>query len=168
MASIKDIRAYVIAEFKKEIILQKHTATNKLLNGFYSETKEVDDGTEIIFRNSAKSKSGFLYANRVSIGRRAGRKLVPIEALSEWVLVKNFTSSKKEARSIAFAIAMKIKKEGIPTRKSQTLAPRRKNFIPIVAEKVLPEVTKMATEKVSLDIQKVLDEASKEFKNISV
>jgi hypothetical protein len=57
----------------------------------------------------------FPYANYQAHGAKWPNKRPPIEALQKYVQQRMGISDEKKSRSIAFAIATKLKKEGLPT-----------------------------------------------------
>ena len=56
------------------------------------------------------------YGANVEFGRRAGAKMPPVDALLGWVVRHGLARSPKQARGVAFAIARKIARRGIPPR----------------------------------------------------
>jgi hypothetical protein len=58
-----------------------------------------------------------LYGRYVDSGRRAGIKRVPIDALIGWIRVKGIPLNGRKERDLAYAIQLKIWKNGIPSNK---------------------------------------------------
>jgi hypothetical protein len=82
-------------------------------------------------------------------------KRVPIAALEAWVKLKGFAPSNE--RSVAFAIQNKIFKEGIPTSKSRTLAPRRLNWLTGTIEQNNELIEQTLEEAVLLGFNVIID-----------
>lgn len=119
--SISDINKYLEEIVKSELLRQKHRATGKLIDSTTVRDR-VEGGTIII--------EGFMesYGEWVDTGRKKGVTRVPVQALIEWIRVLNLASG-EQAKGMAFAIREKIYQEGIPTRGSRSLAPKRTGFI---------------------------------------
>ena len=56
------------------------------------------------------------YGANVEFGRRAGAKMPPVDALLGWVVRHGLARNPRRARGVAFAIARKIARRGIPPR----------------------------------------------------
>lgn len=56
------------------------------------------------------------YAAVIEHGRRKGAKQPPLGPLQRWAYLKGLAASEEEARGIAFAIARKISREGLPAK----------------------------------------------------
>jgi hypothetical protein len=118
---LREIEIYLAEQVKAELKLQKHRATGKLIDSFKVKSRHVEGVIYI---------EGFMndYGEWVDTGRAVRRTKVPVQALIEWVRQKGIASGDK-AKGVAFAIREKIYQEGIPTRGSRRLAPRRQRFI---------------------------------------
>lgn len=80
-------------------------ATGNYRNSWKVITSE--DGAQLV--NTAK------HAKFVEFGRRPGKR-PPLKPIEQWVRVKRLSSNPREIRSIAFAIARKIGREGTKPR----------------------------------------------------
>ena len=116
----------LVKALREELLMQGHKATGKLSESFKSKVSMSGDSIILTIE-------GEDYGKYVDSGRRAG-KMPPIQAIFNWVKTKGIASADKKARSIAFAIATAIAREGIPTRGAyrHTKNGRRKNFIKFV------------------------------------
>jgi hypothetical protein len=124
---LSDIEKHLKQMMQFEIKFQNHVASGRLMRSCSVEAGA--DLQQLEITGYAEDYSGY-----VSEGRRRGVRGVPLRALITWVMIKGMADSEKKAKSIAFAIMMTIKKEGIPTRNSQRLAPRRTGWIDAVLE----------------------------------
>lgn len=116
------VTTYIKEQLQRELMLQKHIATEDLYNSI--DIRLTDKGNSIIIEGWTED-----YGAYVDRGRKPGGKKVPISALIEWIRIKGFATEAKKIKGIAFAIQKTIFKEGIPTKGSQQLAPRRKDWI---------------------------------------
>ena len=116
----------LVIALREELLKQGHKATGKLSESFKSKVSMTGD-------NIILTIEGLDYGKYVDSGRRPGKR-PPIQAIFNWVKTKGIASADKKARSIAFAIATAIAREGIPTRGAyaHTKNGRRKNFIKFV------------------------------------
>jgi len=71
------------------------------------------------------------YAAVIEHGRRPGARMPPTDVIQRWVVAKRIAKP-KEARSVAFLIARKIAKDGIPAKK--VLERAVKQFRPILIQ----------------------------------
>jgi len=112
---LENVLRYVFSYLKQqmiaELILQGHKATGQLIE---SIDNEITSSTELV-----KLDGTFVYYGRfVDTGRRAGGKKVPIDAIIEWIKVKQFESDIKKIKGMAFAIQQNIFKHGISQQSS--------------------------------------------------
>lgn len=119
---LKKLRDGLVKNLKKEILLQKHKATGKMLNSVRGAIVVSPSGTYV-------EVYAELYSKFVDSGRRTGVTRVPVFALMEWVKARGIASGEQAVKSAAFAIREKIFQEGIPTRTSKSLAARRTGMI---------------------------------------
>ncbi len=61
------------------------------------------------------------YAGVIEKGRRRGKRMPPVQALEDWVKRKGFVQDSADIRSVAFAIARKIQREGWPSPPNQPM-----------------------------------------------
>ena len=118
---LRTIETYLEDAVKAELLLQKHRAKGTLIDSFKVRTRK--DGGVIYIEGFMES-----YGTYVDTGRAVGITKVPVFALIEWVKQKGIASG-DAAKGVAFAIREKIYREGIPTRGSRRLAPRRQRFV---------------------------------------
>lgn len=91
-----------------ELTRQGHRATGALIDSVDVYIKQQQSLISII-------GSFAHYGPYVDRGRRPGGKRVPLDALVEWIKVKQIDLRGKSQRSVAFAIQTSIWKHGIPT-----------------------------------------------------
>lgn len=106
--ALLEIAAWLRKELVAELERQGHVATSDLLNSVEVAVEEVSGGFEL--------QGMYLYYGRfVDTGRPAGITRVPIDALLDWIRVKNITFEGKSELQTAFAIQTSIYNNGIPT-----------------------------------------------------
>jgi hypothetical protein len=143
---LSDIEKHLKQMMQFEIKFQQHVASGRMMRSCSVEAGA--DLQQLEITGYAEDYSGY-----VSEGRRRGIRGVPLRALINWVIIKGMADSEKKAKSIAFAIMMTIKKEGIPTRNSQRLAPRRTGWIDAVLEESEDFVNDKLNELYSKEIE---------------
>lgn len=95
--------------------LKAHTprgATGHLRNSTRFQVMPVGEEWELQVRQGAQTKDGVFYGRFTRGGRRPGRR-PPIQALEAWV-EKVLGVPRARVRSVAFLVARKIGREGIP------------------------------------------------------
>ena len=112
--------------FINELEAQGHRATGKLIASVVAKVNATLNDIDVALSHLDYGiivNSGVL-ASRVPFSRGSGAKTSQfIQALMAWIRVKGFAGGlEKNVRSAAFAIATKMKKEGIPTRGSYRVA----------------------------------------------
>lgn len=145
------LAAFLKEEMQKELILQKHQATGKLLSSI--DVILIEEAAKIILRGQSD-----YYGQFVERGRRPGVKRVPADALESWARTIGMTLRQGQTyRNLAFAIQQTIYREGIPTRRSQTLAERRTGWVTHMLDaseqKIASEIERWAGEKIDITIQ---------------
>ena len=96
-------------------VLKSHTPTG-VSKGLRNKTVfQIITGIEqrLEIRQGARSGTGFFYGRVVREGRRAGARMPPPSALIPWVQMKMGISA-SEAPRVAFLVARKIGRVGIP------------------------------------------------------
>lgn len=146
------IGRFLVQELQKEIELQKHVATGKLLDSFEYRIKNTGNTVSLEIWSED-------YGEYVDRGRKPGGKRVPIAALMEWIRNKAIASGDAEVKSIAFAIQEKIYREGIPTSGGRKIAQRRLNHIQFVIDKTQGEVDRLMNDRIQDSVRKQLDKA---------
>lgn len=113
----KRIFDFVSKALIQELRRQGHVLTGRLIESFEIETKKQTDGISLDFLMLVygRSLNDGIAPSRIpySVGSGRGGKSKYIQGLIDFAL-KKFTADKKEATSIAFAIAAKHKKKGYP------------------------------------------------------
>jgi len=148
-------------EMSKEIAAQGHKATGKLLDSVARETTKLLDGIETtishldygVFVNSGVSASKIPY--RQKSGASSSKF---ITALMEWVRFKQIAGGlEKNILRATFAIAKKMKKEGMPTSGSFRYSSngRRLQWIDYVANEKDAYINSEVSESYSRYIENV-------------
>lgn len=138
-----------------ELLLQKHKASGKLINSIDMEVKQTVDRISL-------TESHLFYGDFVDRGRPAGLGASTRNgnfqlALERWVRIKGFATEDKEVRNIAFLIRRKIFREGIPTRRSRSLAPRRLNWLTGTVEQNNDLIEQTLEEALILEFDVIID-----------
>ena len=116
----------MIVDFAKEITKQGHRATGSLIESLEFDVKDIIDGVQL---NMYAHKYG-IYVDKGVKASRIRHPFAPprIKALMRWVKTKGLASSRKQVRSIAYAIAWTHKNVvwshgfGMPTRRAMTFS----------------------------------------------
>lgn len=110
----------LVDEIRDQIVLQGHNLTGKLKASVEDKQVLTDDGVIIRFllnEYGIPLNTG-VFPNRIPYGTYTGAKVSKyIQGLIRFAKLR-FRVTEKEAKSIAFAIANKHIKEGMPTRNS--------------------------------------------------
>jgi hypothetical protein len=117
---LKEIATLVIDSFKKQIQIQGHTLTGELEASFEASFLRfgLTDVIAISFNDYGVPLDTGVSAERIPFSLSGnGGKSRYIEGLTRFAKLR-FGVSDREAQSIAFAIAQKHKKEGMPTKDS--------------------------------------------------
>tara|TARA_Y100000592_G_C5416906_1_gene291116 strand:+ start:86 stop:592 length:507 start_codon:yes stop_codon:yes gene_type:complete len=131
--NLNNLAEYLIQALAQELIDQGHRGTGKLINSLRHEIRQegADVFLNIYASHYAKFVANGVGASRIPYTRGSGKKSSKyIEALTQWVIDVLRKSPESKARNIAFAIANKHKKEGMPTTNSYRYSKngRRLNF----------------------------------------
>ena len=122
---VEALGARIVDDLRQEIMAQGHNATGKLSKSLKYKVKVENNAITL-------NIYAWDYAKWVEHGRRAG-KMPPVDLIFEWVKTKGISDPDKTQRSIAYAIAKAIARDGTPLRGSYkreiTRSGRRKNFI---------------------------------------
>lgn len=138
----------------QELRRQGHVLTGKLIESFDYEVRQQVDTIAIDFLmlKYGRSLNDGIPPERIPYspdGRRGGKSKY-IQGLIQFALLK-FTADKKEATSIAFAIARKHKKEGYPLTK-------KLRFIDISLEAKDKEIQDIIADYIELTIEKIINQ----------
>ena len=96
-------------------------ATGKIVKTIKSKVKNIRDGFSLEFGCYAKSPTGYPYASVVEYGRRPGLRPPPSSVIEQWLYFKGRTGHisvmiTQSTKGLAYIIAKKIGKEGIPEK----------------------------------------------------
>lgn len=103
------------------------------------QTRSTDDGAQVYSTSP--------YASVIEWGRRPGARMPPVKAIAAWVarkgLVSGRTQSDREgaAAGLAFAIARKIARQGLPAKR--VLERARQRFLPLIVADVRDALRKV-------------------------
>lgn len=118
MASLVNIKDFIIIKLAKELIAQGHRGSSKLIESLTGSINKIQDGMEIVISGNDYFKfvDQGVKASRIPYrrGRGRGGKSKYIQALIAYFRKKGAADPK----AAAFATANKHKKEGMPTRAS--------------------------------------------------
>jgi hypothetical protein len=116
--ALDGLGAHLVEELQKELIQQGHKLTGKLVNSIEHAVTNFRRqlSLEISYLRYGAIVNDGVRASRVPFGGKGtGAKTSKyIQALIRWVELRNIAQGIK-AQGVAFAIARKHKKEGIPT-----------------------------------------------------
>ena len=121
MASLVNIKDFIIIKLAKELIAQGHRGSSKLIESLTGSINKIQGGMEIVISGNhyAQFLDRGVKANRIK--DRAGRRGKGTGKKSEYIKGLIAFWEKKGAadpKAAAFATAAKHKKEGMPTRNS--------------------------------------------------
>lgn len=116
--TLKPVSDFVIRELRKTIVDQGHSLTGALVASIEAKTVETLDGyfIDFYYEKYGTAVDIGVSANKIPFNPGSGAKTSKyIDALVKYVQQRMGVSGDKEAKSIAFAIAYKHKKEGMST-----------------------------------------------------
>lgn len=151
-SKLVELGSQLKVELQKEILLQKHKASGTLIDSL--EMRLTEQPNKLILDELHE-----FYGDYVDRGRRAKERKVPIDALEKWVRLKGFAPGQE--RNVAFAIQKKIFEEGIPTNESQTLAPRRLNWLTGTIERNTDRIETALEAAITLQLNVIVDDILK-------
>lgn len=93
--------------YRGQIVADDAVASREFLNSVKTRTVLAGEGKRI-----SEAYSDAMQAIIMEDGRRAGAKMPPVDAIFEWLPYRGIP----QKRSIAFAIALKIARDGMPAR----------------------------------------------------
>jgi hypothetical protein len=140
----------------KEWEAQGHSMTGKVVKEIEYLSKQTADGLVI---------EGYMapYANYQAHGAKWPNKRPPIAPLQRYVQQRMGITDEKKSKSIAFAIAANLVKEGLPTEGGMkyTTTGTRRDFIGEALRKnedrISEEVSKLAFEQMSIKFDTIID-----------
>ncbi len=123
--TINAIGKKLIDGFRNELEVQNSIATGKLADSMFYDLDETADSIELVIQTRAK------YVDIVDKGMKAGN-MPSLTAIKNWMDAKGIKhSNENEKESIAYAIAKRIRAEGLPTQGGKRLSSTKEktNFI---------------------------------------
>jgi hypothetical protein len=145
----KKIGELLVVAIKTELALQGHRLTGKLINSIEEVSRNTTTGfiISIVGEDYLEFVNNGVIASRIPFSGRSGRGGTSkyIQGLARFAQIK-FGKSPREALSVAFAIANKHKKEGMPTKRSRRFSKtgQRTGAVQIAVEKVEDQITDLA------------------------
>ena len=139
----------LVIAIKTELGLQGHRLTGKLINSIEEVSRNTTTGfiVAILGEDYLQFVNNGVPASRIPFSGRTGRGGTSkyIQGLARFARIK-FGKSPKEALNVAFAIANKHKREGMPTRSSRRFSKtgKRTNAVQIAVEKVEDQIAALA------------------------
>ena len=107
-AILERLADHLAGQIGLELVAQGHNNTGTLIESVRVDLVETLTGVVLIASNLD-------YGQYINDGRKPGT-MPPISALAKWVMQRGIASEQREVNSIAWAIAIAIKKQGSPTR----------------------------------------------------
>ena len=107
-AILERLADYLAGQIGLELVAQGHNNTGTLIESVRVDLVETLTGVVLIASNLD-------YGQYINDGRKPGT-MPPVSALAKWVMQRGIASEQREVNSIAWAIAIAIKKQGSPTR----------------------------------------------------
>lgn len=137
----------LLPELRKEFRQQGHSLTGKSERSYETKIRDISSGLCIEFWREG-------YVKFVNRGVRAANIRTPISVLIKYV-EKRMGKRGKEAVRIAWAIKMKQKKEGMPTKGSYRFSKngRRKGYEDTVLKEQYNNIAEIAGKEVSTVIE---------------
>lgn len=128
-----------------EFTAQGHKNTGAFINSIVYAVEATGDilSLSLYFDKYGVYLDKGVRPERVPFGSSSGAKSSKyIQALTLWVRQRGFVTSQKQALSMAFAIAKKHKKEGMPTKNSYTYSinGRRTDFFTYTIDSIQSEI----------------------------
>ncbi len=169
-----DIGDMVVDALIDEFVQQGHNNTGDFVR---SIVREVEDFGRLISIDFYFNKYGIYQdkgvkpANIPYSYRSGAGSSKYIQALIKWVTQRGIVTNQKQAQSMAFAIARKHKKEGMPTRGSYqySLNGRRLGFATETFTKLEPEIESRLIDYFGDQVQfilfNIIDDVQKTVKN---
>lgn len=143
-------------ELIKNIVEQGHNLTNTLIKSLNYTIEENKEFIEINYfgEHYAKYLEKGVPASKIPFAKGSGaKKSKYISALINYAMLR-FKVDNKEAKKIAFAIANKHKREGMPTKNSYIFSKtnERLKFVTIALENI--DLNKYLSEKLDYELEK--------------
>jgi len=180
MDDVNDVLLDLIRAMRQELALQGHNLTGKLSRSLEARVFESAQNLigQIEMLDYGRYQDQGVPAARIPFGRQTsgppGRVSRFIEALKEWVKLRGITSGDRLALRIAFAIAKKMKSEGMPTRGAFRFSRngRRTGFVSFTERQERPQTFRKMQDAGERYINELLDgillSAEQQYENIEV
>ena len=157
---VKTIEQDIVQNLRTNFTLQGHKLTGTLNSSIVAMSKITDTGAliQVIAEEYAEFVNNGVAASRIPFGKSTGAKTSKyIQALAQYAKLR-FLADDKSALSIAFAIAKKHKKEGMPTRGSFVFSSngRRVGAIDDAIEETLKNIESQLASNIEVEIQKLI------------
>lgn len=167
-SDIARVARFLVDAIGENLVRQGHKRTGKLLNSIQyvvvNNFREL--GFDVYMEHYGAIVDKGVAPERIpfTIGSGA-KKSRYIEALIRWAKTFSFITSHKEAKSFAFAVAMKHKKEGMPTQGSYRFSDtgERTDFFTGVLEDKEDVIIEMLLETIGNEFQFLLDDLVNDF-----
>ena len=177
-ATINAAVAELIKDIQNELAAQGHNLSGRLSRSLtqkiYERGQEVINDVEMLkygaYQNEGVKPSRIPFG-RAKTGSPGGTSKF-IQALQQWVRDRGIAQNDKTALRIAFAIAKKMKKEGMPNRgaKKYSSNGRRRGFINVPFARGRVRTEKRIAEGVQTSVGDMLEavilDLDKEFENL--
>jgi len=154
------IGVLVVDAIKKQFLLQGHKLTGKLIDSIEQQVQVRVSGAriQVLAESYAKFVNNGVAAANIPFGGGSGARTSKyIQGLKNFARLR-FGVSDKEALSIAFAIARKHKREGMPTRSSSRFSKTGKRT----------EAVEEALEDVNDELNKMIEDTLEVIINLSI
>ena len=157
----------IVEAIRRELRLQGHSGTGLLIDSIeYVIHHEFDDILQVYADYYGKYVNFGVKPDRVPYSPRQkgeaprGGVSKYIEALEKYVLENGFVASLKDAKSMAFAIAAKHKKEGMPTRDSykHSVTGKRTEFIEDAIDGISEQLNDLIYEIIGREMQVIFQD----------
>ncbi len=161
ISQLNNLGDMIVDALIDEFVQQGHSNTGEFVKSIVREVEGFADGLAL---NISFAKYGIYQDKGVSaskipftMGSGAGQSKY-IDALTTWVLQRGIVTSQKQAKSMAFAIAKKHKKEGMPTKGAfaYSLNGRRTGFFTDTMSSLESEIEETLTDIFSEQIKAIL------------
>ena len=146
----------------KEIVAQGHDLSGKLKQDIVQEIKRDGSGftLDIFMKEYAPFVDKGVKASRIPYRRGSGAKSSKyISGLIDFVRKRGLATGDKEVKNIAFAIANKHKREGMPTRSSKRFSRtgKRLEFVQEALDSVVDQITEIFADAMLKDTELIIE-----------
>jgi hypothetical protein len=160
-SQLLDLATLIKMNLIREVERQGHRASGKLMDSIDVAIQSTVGGMSLIGR--------YVYYGRwVDTGRNAGVKRVPVDALIQWIRIKNIDLRGRKERDVAFAIQAAIYKNGIPTNRDMG----KRRFMSSTLEKmeqvIFNKIYDAVFKGVELDIFNMIEKTQSSINSIQM